>query len=141
MRFPFNFGVVNGIPRWISGKPLQRINSISGVYRPTYGPTVAIDMSQGDYAVIVVTNGVAFTIANPTNDPGEGCALTLLVCNNSGGVMGAVTFGTKFKTQAGIAFPANGNCREYDFTKVNGLTGAGDTWVMHSSGSDVPNPA
>lgn len=141
MRFPFDFNITNGLPRWQTNKPLSRLNSISRVYRPTYGANIVIDMALGDYAVIVVTNANAFTIANPLNDPGEGCTLTLLVCNNSGGVMGAVTFGTKYKTQAGIAFPANGNAREYDFTKVNGLTGLGDTWEMHSSGADVPNPA
>lgn len=140
MRTPFNVQVVNTIPRFVVVKPFQRVNSISTLVRPTFGATVNLDLSLGDFFLIVATSNIAFTIANPTNDPGEGCTLSIGIANNSGGVLGAITFGTKFKTQAGIAFPANGQYREYDFTKINGLAGAGDSWEMHSSGADVPNP-
>ena len=141
MRTPFNVQVVNTIPRFVVAKPFQRINSISTLVRPTFGAAITIDMSLGDFFLIVASSNAAFTISNPINDPGEGCTLSIGIANTAGVALGAITFGTKFHTQAGITFPATGQYREYDFTKINGLTGVGDTWEMHSSGADVPNPS
>lgn len=140
MRFPFDFKIVNGLPRFQAPKPIGLLTQVRGIYRPTFGANIVIDMSLGDMAVIVATGAGAFTIANPLNDPGEGCELCILILNASGGALGAVTFGTKYHVAAGIAFPANNQSRAYDFYKVNGVAGAGDTWMQDTAAADVPIP-
>jgi len=64
----------------------------------TYGATVTPDASAGEWQIITVTNGTAFTIANPTNPPSstETQDLTLEISNQSGGAMGAITWGSAY---------------------------------------------
>jgi hypothetical protein len=140
MRFPFDFQIVNGLPRFRAPKPVATLNQVRGIYRPTFGANIVLDMSLGDMPMIVATGAGAFTIANPLNDPGEACELTIVIANASGGALGAVTFGTKFHTAAGIAFPANNQTRIYEFYKINGTAGAGDTWQQSSATADTPTP-
>ena len=140
MRAPFNITVVNTIPRYVFPKPINRLNEIGSLVRPTFGAVITPDLSLGDTFFIVATSNIAFTIANPISDPGEGTYLDIIIANNSGGVLGAITFGANFKTAAGIAFPANGQTRIYNFVKLNGLAGAGNSWEQVTAAADTPNP-
>lgn len=83
----------------------------------TYGATVNIDASRSEEFILSVTNGVAFTIANPTNLP-HGRRMAIAVLNSSGGVMGAVTFGTMYRLSGAFVAPANGQLRIYEFISM-----------------------
>jgi hypothetical protein len=80
----------------------------------TYGTTIVVDTSKGDFFTLTVTDGVAFTISNPTLgvDTEE---IAILIANGSGGAMGAVTFGANYKLAGAFVAPANGNRRMYKF--------------------------
>lgn len=67
---------------------------------PTYGTTVSIDHRVGDTYFINVTNGNAFTISNPDSPASTqlyGRTITIHITNASGGVMGAITWGNKYR--------------------------------------------
>ena len=66
----------------------------------TYGATVAIDASTGMQFDIQVTNGTAFTIANPTSPIGDGQTITITVINTLGSAIGAITWGALYKMAA-----------------------------------------
>lgn len=78
----------------------------------TYNAAMTPDASQGNYFRIVVTNGTAFTINNPTN-PTDGQVITLEIKNASGGAMGVISWGSAWKRSAGTGLVAanitNGN--------------------------------
>ncbi len=63
---------------------------------PTYGASVAIDLALGDLFQIIVTDGTAFTIANPTNQA-AGKEFTIEIANISGGAHGTITWGANYK--------------------------------------------
>lgn len=99
---------------WIFNGAWRGIALDPGFTLPTYGVNVAIDMSQGTFFQIVVSNGVAFTINNPTNGtPGKEVVLDFF--NNSGGAMGAVTFSANWKLAGAFVAPATANHRLYRF--------------------------
>lgn len=99
---------------------------------PTYGVSVAIDASIGNEYDITATNGVGFTVANPTNAT-NGQRITITVRNTSGGALGAITWDTLYKMSAWTS-PANGFSRSIDF-KYNGTN-----WVqVAQTGVDIPN--
>ena len=83
---------------------------------PTYGAVVPIDLSLGNIFTIVVTDGNAFTIDNPTNAL-TGCNFTIVVYNNSGGALGVITWGNQYK-MTGWANPANGMVRAVEFVST-----------------------
>jgi hypothetical protein len=98
----------------------------------TYGATVAVDASQGNFGELIATNGTAFTMANPTNGR-NGQALTLTISNTSGGVLGAITWGVNYKMSAWTS-PATGNNRSITFMYD------GTNWNERSrTAADVPN--
>ena len=69
---------------------------------PTYGPTIAIDLSTGSYFPITITDGVAFTVSNPTKvPPVQGAQIIIALINASGGAIGAATFGTQYRVSGG----------------------------------------
>lgn len=71
----------------------------SPLVAPTYGATVSIDASLGTDFNIVVTDGNAFTLANPTNAV-SGEHLYVTIKNTSGGALGAVTWSSAYKLAA-----------------------------------------
>ncbi len=104
----------------------------SPLVAPTYGATVAISALSGTDFNIVVTDGNAFTIANPTSLV-TGQHIFVTVKNTSGGALGAVTWGSAYKLAAWTQ-PANGFSRsiQYRYDGTN-LIEVGRTTV------DVPN--
>ena len=126
-------GVAN---RWQIGIATGRVTQLGPLaYKriaPTYGVSVAIDADLGNEYDITVTDGVAFTIANPSN-AGDGQRITITVRNTSGGAMGLITWDTLYKMSAWTN-PADTTSRSIDF-KYNGTN-----WVQVSqTGVDVPN--
>lgn len=80
----------------------------------TYGATVSTSASLSDVFTLNVTNGVAFAVANPTNLT-SGRRVEFYIANTSGGAMGAVTFGSKFRLAGAFVAPAAGQARVYRF--------------------------
>jgi hypothetical protein len=105
-----------------------------GVQSPTYGASIDIDARAGEYAIVIATNGTAFTINAPTN-PSNGQRLTVQIYNNSGGALGAITWNPVFKLAAFTA-PANNTSRLITFVYSSGLI----KWTEVSrTTADVPN--
>jgi len=109
-----NFGV--GVAVGTSLKSKVQVNGTvsSAVSAPTYGTTVTINASAGNFAKITVTNGTAFTLAAPTNVV-AGQWLTLDIVNSSGGAMGAITWNAVWLKDGSYANPANGKRRTGQF--------------------------
>ena len=85
----------------------------------TYGTTVTPVGSLSRHQLVAVSNGVAFTIANPA-DPREGVRMVLEVFNNTAGVLGAVTFGSDFTLVNGAwVSPAAGKRRMIEFIRTS----------------------
>ena len=106
--------------------------SAVGRYSPTYGASVAIDARNGDFQVITVTDGTAFTIGAPTN-PTTGQFLTLQIKNTSGGAVGTITWNAVWKLATWTS-PATGYNRSILFQY--------DSSVWHEisrTAADVPN--
>jgi hypothetical protein len=61
----------------------------------TYGATVNINAFLGGRFYLPITNGSAFTIANPTN-PTTGQEITIAMKNNTAGAAGPVSWGSNF---------------------------------------------
>lgn len=98
----------------------------------TYSATIATDVREGSHFTITATNGTAFTISDPTN-PVVAKRIVYTIRNNSGGAMGAITWGSAFKLAA-FTNPANGNSRSIEFA-YNGTS-----WIEISRATaDVPN--
>ena len=99
---------------------------------PTYGANVVIDASLGNQFDVSVSNGTAFQVNSPTNSV-DGQRITIKLQNNSGGAMGAVTWGASYKLAAWTS-PATGFSRSIDF-RFNG-----SNWVeITRTTVDVPN--
>lgn len=104
------------------------------------GGSVVIDLSLGTEFVITPTSATAFTISDPTNRLGSASRFqyqrfTLRVRNATGGVLGAITWGTSYKMPAWTS-PANGFSRSVQFT----WDSAASAWVEEfRSAADVPN--
>lgn len=142
MRSPYQFVIsATGLPFWKLDKPTQAPVRMGLIYRPTFAASIAIDFSRGDIAHVVATSNIAFNFAAPLLPPGnEGAALRIIISNNSGGALGAITFNAVYKTAAGIAFPANGQSRTYDFVNVFGLAGVGGSFLQVTAAADSANP-
>lgn len=69
-----------------------------GKHTPTYGTSVDIYASAGEWSTLTVTDGVAFTINAPTNPPDSTHSqqITVEVYNNSGGAMGVITWNAAY---------------------------------------------
>lgn len=98
----------------------------------TYGTTIATDASLGQQFVVTITDGVGFTLSNPTNLT-TGQQITYTLRNTSGGAAGTLTLGNIFKaatwTQA-----ANANSRSITF-QYNGT----NLVEISRTPADVPN--
>ena len=100
---------------------------------PTYGASVAIDASLGNSFTITVTDGVAFTVANPTNAV-DGQLIRIKIKNTSGGAAGVLTWDTLYKLGAAWVQPATGFSRSIDFEYD------GTNWIEgNRSAADVAN--
>lgn len=145
--YAFDFKAASGWPvgvfRTPDNAPIVTIDSVGRLEleralleasaAPAYGASVAIDAVVANEHVITATNGTAFTIANPLYAVQAGQRITIKVKNASGGVLGAVTWGTAFKLAAWTS-PANGFSRSIDFRYD------GANWVEVSrTPADVPN--
>lgn len=94
---------------------LVRVAAIAPSFALTYGVTIATNSVSGEVQTINVTDGVGFTISNPTN-PITGRYLTYDILNSSGGAMGTITWGAAFKLVGGtFTNPANTKRRRITF--------------------------
>lgn len=100
----------------------------------TYGTTVSTDAKTGNVFTITVTDGVAFTVANPTNTA-NGVLLEYQFANTSGGAMGAVSWGTNFRLEGALTNPATGQRRIIVFRRE----GASLLREIHRSVADQVN--
>lgn len=73
----------------------------------TYGTTVATNAGLGTLFRLNVTDGVAFTLSNPTN-PQTDATIVYEIRNSSGGAMGTISWGGAFILRSEFAGPANG---------------------------------
>lgn len=86
----------------------------------TLAAIINTDASVASYFEIVDTaSGTARTIANPTKAV-EGQEITYSVQNNSGGVLGALAFGSEFRRAGAWTQPANGQRRSITFRRRSG---------------------
>lgn len=141
----FNFNLLNNIlvdaknSVTFSGDagPQQHINFYTspemGIYPNqrqdlTYGVSVATDLANGNIGALTVTNGVAFTMAAPTNAR-VGQRLTFEIVNATGGAMGVITWtGFAFR-DASWANPAAGYRRTISFIF------RGSSWIQDGPAS------
>lgn len=100
----------------------------------TYGATVNTDAKVGNVFTITATDTNAFTVANPTNTA-NGVPLEYHIVNSSGGVMGAITWGTNFRLEGAFTNPANGQRRVIVFRRE----GASLLREVHRSIADQAN--
>lgn len=72
---------------------------VHGLTAPTYSASITPTAVSGKWQTITVTNATAFTINAPTLTPTtkETQELVIEIFNNSGGVMGAITWNAVFK--------------------------------------------
>jgi hypothetical protein len=73
---------------------------------PTYGTTIAVNSNFG-VQKITVTDGVAFTINNPTGLQQVGSRITFDILNSAGGAHGTITWDTLYKLAGALAAIAN----------------------------------
>lgn len=113
--------------------PLWSAVQATLVYAAAMTPNFLVNNS----LLIVVTNGVAFTINNAINAPiAGGLKARIWILNASGGAIGTVTWGAAFKVPAGITYPANGfrRCYEFEYSAANG-----NYYLVISPTVDIPN--
>jgi hypothetical protein len=105
----------------------------SAIVLPVYGPIVAIDASLGNFQRLTATNGVGFTISDPTNLR-TGQILILEIRNTSGGALGAIVLGASYRTAGALPAIATANNRKFAF-EWDGVT----LTEIDRSPADVPN--
>ncbi len=98
-----------------------------------YSPAITPNVDNGHTGLIIVTDGVAFTINAPAGTPIRGQRLTIEVYNNSGGAAGALTWNGIYRLSAWVQ-PANGSRRAITFEWDTG------NWrEVSRTPADVPN--
>ncbi|NAZ73871.1 hypothetical protein GTQ99_00300 [Kineococcus sp. T13] len=95
----------------------------NGIGTLVYAATITPDASSSAYKRLVVTDGNAFTITNPSN-AFPGAVLTVDITNSSSGAMGTVTWGVKFRFSTPFTAPAAGGRTVYEFVYD------GTTWMQ-----------
>lgn len=77
-------------------------SSLSPLTALTYDASIAINAALADTFTLTIGDGSAFVFANPTNPPAAGYTqrLRIILRNETGGVSGAITFGTAYLTVA-----------------------------------------
>jgi Pectate lyase superfamily protein len=124
------------------GDPSKNVFLLSGAYHGkgagfgtqtlVYGTSIACDPAVAVYGILSVTNTTAFAIAAPST-AFAGQLLTYEITNNSGGVMGAVTWNVAFRLAGVWVSPAAGMTRTISFI-YNGTK-----WVETSrAAADIP---
>jgi hypothetical protein len=98
------------------------------------GPPYVIDVLLGDFHFLTGTAG-AFTVNNPTNDDAGTNEQTIQIKNSTGGALGAVTWGAKYKLAAWVS-PATGFSRSITFRRD---ANTGDFVEIGRTPADVPN--
>jgi len=98
----------------------------------TYSTSMSLNALLVTEGVITATDGVGFTISNPTNPFAE-MKIQYTIRNTSGGALGALTLGAAFKAAAWTQ-PANGFSRSISFQYD------GTNWIETSrTTADIPN--
>lgn len=92
----------------------QRARHYEPVMFLPYGTTVRPSAARRQIQNITVTDGSAFTVANPSV-PREGIELTLDFLNQSDGTMGAVTFGDEYSLDGAFDAPGVDEHAVYTF--------------------------
>lgn len=87
---------------------------VSGLVALQYGSAIATDAASGNYFVIVAKDGKPFTVLDPSKVT-AGQQVVYDIRNESGGVMGDITWGTAFRLAGPIAKPANNKRRTITF--------------------------
>ena len=127
---PTQIQVASGFPTIVMGSTISGSDPGAGgsiavdfpnqnyrVVNPTYGPVVTVDLSQGAWFRVTVTNGVAFTVSNPINvSSASGIEIQMTIRNTSGGAAGALTFGALYKIGGAWVQAATGFSRSIQFT-------------------------
>ena len=115
-----------------SGYLVASSNILTAPYTLTYGATVDTDAANSTWHILTVTNGTAFTIAEPTNAQ-SGMTLCYTIKNTSGGATGTITWNAVFK-KGTFTSPATGYNRSILFMFD------GTNWIeLFKSAADVPN--
>jgi hypothetical protein len=99
---------------------------------PTWGASITIDTTLGNFFTITASSGIAYAITQPGTGE-DGAEITITVRNTSGGALGAATWSTAYKMSAWTN-PANGFSRSISFVCD------GTNWIEKSrTPADVPN--
>lgn len=109
---------------------------LSPVVTLTYGVSIAVDASLGNFFTVTPTDGVAFAIAAPSNVPLTGYTqlLTFTIRNTTGAPLGVLTWNPVFKLGAAWAQPATG------FSQTIQFRWDGTNWVeINRTAADVSN--
>jgi hypothetical protein len=85
-----------------------------GVMTLAYGAGIVTDASAANYFTITVKDRNLFTIQDPVK-PARGQQITYDICNDSGNVMGAITWGAAFHLAGVFVGPANRKRRTISF--------------------------
>ena len=110
-----------------AGLPLTESQTLA------YSAAISTDASLGSNCTVTATNATPFTISNPTN-PSVGELLEYTIRNNSGGALGALTFGALFKIGAAWVQPAT------SFNRAILFRWNGTNWVeKYRSAADISN--
>jgi hypothetical protein len=80
----------------------------------TYGGTMTPDAAVANGFKIEPSDNSAFLIDNPTN-PGDGQEITIWLYNTTGGALGTVSWGSKFRVAASFTKPADGFAKAVRF--------------------------
>lgn len=98
----------------------QRLLRPEAQYDLRYGTTVTVNVEQKQIAKprITVTDGVAFTIANPVGSQ-LGGLMVLQIVNGSGGAMGTITWGSAYILEQAFTNPGNGARRFITFECID----------------------
>ena len=116
-----------------SGRHLINGAAISGRQAITYSTSMTPDQRIGSAHTISITDGVAFTINNPTNCV-DGSVVSIRIRNGSGGAHGAITWGAGYKMAGALPAIATGFSRTIMF-EYNGTS-----WFeTFRSAADVAN--
>jgi hypothetical protein len=105
---------------------------------PTFGASIAVDLSLGNNFAFTATSNAAHALANPTNGavPVTGACAVFSVTekNASGGAIATMTFGTAYKLGAAWTAPADTKQRTIWFL-WDGTT----AWEVNRTAADVAN--
>jgi hypothetical protein len=148
LSYPFQFITPVGSGYANTALQVDRLKTkghIGTVVVPTYGASVAIAHNSGSNFVVTPTDGNGFTIANPTDVPraDSGQNITIRIVNSTGGALGTIAWGTKYKFGAAWTSPATGYSKaltfQFDGTNWNEVARSGvDGDTDDQVASEVP---